>query len=115
MEHGALARHIAEDFHTKAYIFHYTLYGIEYKLDGWTRLRHSLTPSSATEPSASTGNPQGTNQIGVEDKRHYGADHPPRNLQGPPDGANAAAFWLLNAWNEGSAGTPTWPESKSCG
>ena len=33
VEHGALARHIAEDFHTKAYIFHYT-YGIEYKLDG---------------------------------------------------------------------------------
>ena len=95
MEHGALARHIADDFHTKAYIFHYT-YGIEYRLDG---------------------NPQGTNQIGEWslDKRHYGADHPPRNLQGPPDGANAAAYWLLNAWNEGSAGTPTWPESKSMG
>ena len=95
VEHGALARHIADDFHTKAYIFHYT-YGIEYRLDG---------------------NPQGTNQIGEWslDKRHYGADHPPRNLQGPPDGANAAAYWLLNAWNEGSAGTPTWPESKSMG
>ena len=49
------------------------------------------------------------------DKRHYGADHPPRRLQLPPDGANAAAFWLTRAWNEASAGIPSWPDSHSMG
>jgi hypothetical protein len=95
VEASSLTRHVDEDFHQKSYIFHYT-YGIEYTLKGL---------------------PQGVNQIGEWslDKRHYGSDHPPRNLAPPPKGANAAAYWLLNAWNEASAGIPTWPESKSMG
>ena len=94
VEHGSSGRP-AEDFHKHAYIFHYT-YGIEYTM---------------------AGRPQGINQIGEWslDKRHYGADHPPRSLQPPPDGANAAAYWLLSAWNEASAATPNWPHSKSMG
>ena len=44
-----------------------------------------------------------------------GNDHPPRQLAPPPEGANAAAFWLLRAWNEASAGIPAWPASKSMG
>ena len=63
------------------------------------------------------GRPQGVNQIGEWslDKRHYGSDHPPRHLQPPPDGANAAAYWLLNAWNEASEGIAAWPASHSMG
>ena len=63
------------------------------------------------------GEPQGINNIGEWslDKRHYGGDHPPKHLQPPPAKANAAAFWLLEAWNEASAGTPGWPDSKSMG
>ena len=48
-------------------------------------------------------------------RRHYGGDHPPRNLEPPPKGANPAAYWLLGAWNEASAGIPDWPDSKSMG
>jgi len=87
--------HIGADFSQTAYIFHYT-YGIEY---------------------TAAGRPQGVNQIGEWslDKRHYGGDHPPRHLEPPPAGANAAAVWLLNAWNEASAGIVAWPKSKSMG
>jgi len=94
VEHGSSGRP-AEDFTEHAYIFHYT-YGIEYTM---------------------SGQPQGVNQIGEWslDKRHYGGDYPPRNLQPPPDGANAAARWLLGAWNEASAGISSWPQSKSMG
>jgi len=94
VEHGSNARP-AEDFDQHSYIFHYT-YGIEYTM---------------------AGRPQGVNQIGEWslDKRHYGGDYPPRNLQPPPTGANAAARWLLGAWNEASAAIPTWPVSKSMG
>ena len=94
VEHGASARPAA-DFDQHAYIFHYT-YGIEYTM---------------------SGRPQGINQIGEWslDKRHYGGDYPPRQLQPPPEGANAAAYWLLNAWNEASAAIADWPHSKSMG
>ena len=94
VEHGSNG-HPAEDFAQHSYIFHYT-YGIEYTM---------------------AGRPQGVNQIGEWslDKRHYGGDYPPRNLQPPPTGANAAARWLLSAWNEASAGIPSWPLSKSMG
>ncbi|KAL1519432.1 hypothetical protein AB1Y20_022955 [Prymnesium parvum] len=95
VEASSLSHNIPVDFPKMAYIFHYT-YGIEYTADG---------------------KPQGINQIGEWslDKRHYGGDHPPRNLEPPPDGANAAARWLLNAWNEASANIPNWPQSKSMG
>ena len=94
VEHGSNS-HPADDFAQHSYIFHYT-YGIEYTM---------------------SGRPQGVNQIGEWslDKRHYGGDYPPRNLQPPPTGANAAARWLLSAWNEASAGIPNWPLSKSMG
>jgi len=95
IEASSLTTHVDPGFADKTYIFHYT-YGIEYTMDG---------------------RPQGVNQIGEWslDKRHYGADYPPRHMQGPPRGANAAATWLLNAWNEASAGTPNWPTSHSMG
>lgn len=95
VEFGSLNRNVPEDFYRQAYIFHYT-YGIEYTLQG---------------------QPQGINQIGEWslDKRHYGADHPPRALRAPPEGANAAARWLCSAWNEASAGIERWPVSKSMG
>jgi len=89
VEYGSLNRDVPDDFYDKAYIFHYT-YGIEYTLNG---------------------RPQGVHQIGEWslDKRHYGADHPPRGR------ANAAARWLCSAWNEASAAIPGWPESHSMG
>ena len=94
-EASSLTAHVPADFSEHFYIFHYT-YGIEYTLGG---------------------KPQGINQIGEWslDKRHYGNDHPPRNLQPPPDGANAAAYWLLSAWNEASSAIADWPTSKSMG
>ena len=79
-----------------AFIFHYT-YGIEYTLGG---------------------RPQGPNQIGEWslDKRHYGAQYPPRDLQPPPPGAADGARWLLDAWNEASAQIATWPvDTKALG
>ena len=93
-EGGSLTS-VAKDFHKSAYIFHYT-YGIEYTLKG---------------------KPQGVNQIGEWslDKRHYGSDYPPKNLEPPPEGANALAYWLLDAWNEASANIESWPLSKSMG
>ncbi len=77
------------------FIFHYT-YGIEYTMGG---------------------RPQGANQIGEWslDKRHYGSAYPPRKLQGPPDGASDGAAWLTSAWNEASAGIPSWPSTRALG
>ena len=94
-EASSLTRSVPDDFASRHYLFHYT-YGIEYTLQG---------------------EPQGINQIGEWslDKRHYGGDHPPRHLAPPPKGANAAAIWLLNAWNEASAGIADWPHSHSMG
>lgn len=76
------------------YIFHYT-YGLEYALNG---------------------RPQ-TGQIGEWslDKRHYGTSYPPRNLQPPPEAASEGTKWLLQAFNEASAGIPSWPETKALG
>ena len=95
IEASSLTQRVDPKFTSENYIFHYT-YGIEYTMDG---------------------RPQGVNQIGEWslDKRHYGSDHPPRRLQPPPTAANAAAFWLLEAWNEASAGIATWPTSHSMG
>ena len=94
-EASSLTRHVPADFPERHFLFHYT-YGIEYTLGG---------------------EPQGINQIGEWslDKRHYGGDHPPRHLTPPPESANAAAVWLLKAWNEASAGIPDWPKSHSMG
>jgi len=78
-----------------AYIFHYT-YGIEYTMGG---------------------RPQGVNQIGEWslDKRHYGGAYPPRHMQPPPSGASDGAKWLLEAWNEASAGIAAWPTTRALG
>ena len=94
-EASSLTHSVPEDFPTKYFLFHYT-YGIEYTMGG---------------------EPQGINNIGEWslDKRHYGGDHPPRGLTPPPKGANAAARWLLAAWNEASASIPDWPKSHSMG
>jgi len=78
-------------------IFHYT-YGIEFKMDG--------------RPSGGIGE-------WSLDKRHYGAAYPPRQLQPPParqgSAAPVAARWLLNAFNEASAGIPDWPKTLALG
>jgi hypothetical protein len=95
VEPAAHARRLGPRFYEDYQIFHYT-YGIEYRLDG---------------------HPQGVNQIGEWslDKRHYGGAYPPRNLEPPPLGANAAACWLLQAWNEAIDADPDWPDSKAFG
>ncbi|KAJ1640018.1 hypothetical protein T492DRAFT_832455 [Pavlovales sp. CCMP2436] len=74
-EPGAQAHNLKPDFWKSINVFHYT-YGIEYRMDG---------------------RPQGVNQIGEWslDKRHYGGAYPPRDLEPPPVGANAAACWLV--------------------
>jgi len=52
-------------------------------------------------------------------QRHYGASYPPRNLRLPPKqntaGGNSAAVWLVNAFNEATAGIPTWPTFPTLG
>ena len=75
-----------KDFGKRHYIFHYT-YQFEYMLDGtpcqpWNIGEYSL------------------------DKRHFNDLSPAYPLPPPPEKANAAAFWLHNAWNEamGAAG-----------
>ena len=117
------------DFHHRAYIYHYT-YGIEYTLAGDPQAHRDhaeITPRSRRDctrravvrplPRSITCPPQGIYQIGEWslDKRHYGSDHPPRALRPPPPRANAAAFWLTNAWNDASANIENWPRSKSMG
>jgi len=94
-EPGAQAHNLKPDFWKSINVFHYT-YGIEYRMDG---------------------RPQGVNQIGEWslDKRHYGGAYPPRDLEPPPVGANAAACWLVQAWNEGIDADPDWPASNAFG
>lgn len=52
-------------------------------------------------------------------QRHYGSSYPPRNLQPPPNEGtaknNAAAFWLVNAFNEATAAIPDWPDYPTLG
>eukprot|EP00241_Pyramimonas_parkeae_P000849 CAMPEP_0114234288 /NCGR_PEP_ID=MMETSP0058-20121206/5632_1 /TAXON_ID=36894 /ORGANISM="Pyramimonas parkeae, CCMP726" /LENGTH=558 /DNA_ID=CAMNT_0001345963 /DNA_START=47 /DNA_END=1723 /DNA_ORIENTATION=- len=89
---------LGPNFWKDYYIFHYT-YGIEYTMHG--------------EPMLNT--------IGEWslDKRHYGSSYPPRNLQPPPNEGtaknNAAAFWLVNAFNEATAAIPDWPDYPTLG
>ena len=85
-----------KDFGKRHYIFHYT-YQFEYMLDGtpcqpWNIGEYSL------------------------DKRHFNDLSPAYPLPPPPEKANAAAFWLHNAWNEamGAAGD-RWPVRQQSG
>ncbi|KAG8458723.1 hypothetical protein KFE25_012921 [Diacronema lutheri] len=95
IEPGAHVRQLAPTFWRSVHIFHFT-YGIEFKMDG---------------------TPQGVNQIGEWslDKRHYGGAYPPLDLEPPPAGANAAACWLLQAFNEAMSADPAWPRSRAFG
>lgn len=94
IEPGASA-HLAADFASKYYIFHYT-YGIEYKMDG---------------------TPQGVNQIGVWslDKRHYGGSYPPLELDPPPPGASVTTNYLWRAWMEAMHRERQWPATNAMG
>ena len=49
------------------------------------------------------------------DKRHYGEYYPPKLLEPPPEGANEAAVWLHQAWQEAITNTPGWPDSPELG
>ena len=49
------------------------------------------------------------------DKRHYGEYYPPKVLEPPPEGANRAAVWLHEAWQEAITNTPSWPDSPELG
>ena len=50
------------------------------------------------------------------DKRHYGSSYPPRNLQTLPGAPlPPSPKWLLDAFNEATAGIPTWPDTKALG
>ena len=44
-----------------------------------------------------------------------GAAYPPRKLTPPPNGASDGATWLLDAFNEASAGIAAWPTTKAIG
>jgi len=76
-------------FPLRYWVFHYT-YQFEYLLDGspcqpWTIGEFSL------------------------DKRHFSDVYPVPPLPQPPQKANAAAFYLLNALNEAMANISDWP------
>ena len=91
VEPGALSTDAQlRDFSSRYYIFHYT-YQFEYMLDG--------TPCQ----------PWNIGEFSL-DKRHFNDVFPAYPLPLPPKGANVAAFFLVNAWNEamGAAG-PDWP------
>ena len=91
VEPGALSTDAQlRDFSSRYYIFHYT-YQFEYMLDG--------TPCQ----------PWNIGEFSL-DKRHFNDAFPAYPLPLPPKGANVAAFFLVNAWNEamGAAG-PDWP------
>ena len=82
-------------FPTRYWVFHYT-YQFEYMLDGkpcqpWTIGEFSL------------------------DKRHFSDRYPVPPLPQPPRGANAAAFFLLNAFNEAMMNISSWPERQKAG
>ena len=90
VEPGALSTpEQLRDFSSRYYIFHYT-YQFEYMLDG--------TPCQ----------PWNIGEWSL-DKRHFNDVHPAYPLPQPPNGANAAGVWLLNAWNEAMGAIPNWP------
>jgi len=91
VEPGALStKSQLEGFPLRYWIFHYT-YQFEYMLDGtpcqpWTIGEFSL------------------------DKRHFSDVYPPYPLPQPPEGANKAAFYLLNTFNNAMAAIgDKWP------
>ena len=82
-------------FPLRYWIFHYT-YQFEYMLDGspcppWTIGEFSL------------------------DKRHFSDVYPVPPLPEPPARANAAAFYLLRAFNEAMANITSWPKRQPDG
>jgi hypothetical protein len=90
VEPGALSGgHQLRGFPLRYWIFHYT-YQFEYMLDGspcqpWTIGEFSL------------------------DKRHFSDTYPTPPLPEPPAKANAAAFYLLRAFNEAMGNISSWP------
>ena len=90
VEPGALSsRSQLSGFKSRYWIFHYT-YQFEYMLDGapcqpWTIGEYSL------------------------DKRHFSEVYPVPPLPLPPQNANEAAFYLVNAFNEAMLSV-AWPE-----
>jgi len=89
VEPGALSsRQQLTGFPRRYWLFHYT-YQFEYMLDGkpcqpWTIGEFSL------------------------DKRHFSDENPPYPLPQPPEKANAAAFYLINAFNEAMGNISGW-------
>ena len=78
VEHGALARHIADDFHTKAYIFHYT-YGIEYRS---TATRRAPTRSaSGARQAALRRRPPAAQPAGAARRRQRGGVLAPQRVE----------------------------------
>lgn len=76
-------------FDSRYYIFHYT-YQFEYMMDG--------TPCQ----------PWNIGEFSL-DKRHFNDYYPTAPLPLPPTGANAAAVWLVTAFNEAMGAIPSWP------
>lgn len=78
--------------------------------------RTARLDTAAGTPAALTSHhlPSHTGEWSL-DKRHYGGAYPPRNLEPPPKGANAAACWLVQAWNEAMDADPDWPDSAAFG
>ena len=94
VEPGALSsrEQLREFAAGRFYIFHYT-YQFEYMLDG--------TPCQ----------PWNIGEWSL-DKRHFNDVHPAYPLPQPPEGANVAGVWLLNAWNEAMRAIPNWPSKQ---
>ena len=90
VEPGALSNAAQmRGFPKRYWLFHYT-YQFEYMLDGspclpWTIGEFSL------------------------DKRHFNDNYPAHPLPQPPAKANAAAFYLVNAFNEAMGNITAWP------
>jgi len=91
VEPGALSapQQLSDFASQRFYVFHYT-YQFEYMVDG-----SPCQPWNIGEWSL--------------DKRHFNDVHPAYPLPQPPQGANAAGVWLLNAWNEAMGSIPHWP------
>ena len=90
VEPGALSTDAQlRDFSSRYYIFHYT-YQFEYMLDG--------TPCQ----------PWNIGEFSL-DKRHFNDHFPAYPLPLPPKGANIAAIFLVNAFNEAMGAAPNWP------
>ena len=117
-----------------AYIFHYT-YGIEYTMGGrpqgvnqigeWSLDKRHCVPSRRRSPCMHAH--EHTRLLSVRTllcapvsflppcAPTDGGAYPPRHMQPPPSGASDGAKWLLEAWNEASAGIAAWPTTRALG